>query len=424
MSSGESIAPVSGTERLHSVDVVRGAAILGILLVNMGLFFSPIYLDLLGLTWFDGGLDHAVKKGILAFAQGKFYTIFSILFGFGLAIQSERFRTRGMSFARFWLRRMLVLLAIGLIHGLVLWYGDILAWYALGGLALFFFRNTGPRTLKIWAIVLLVAPLLLMLGLTVLIVLAGMLPETAGEVAQGFDEQIRAFETALDEARDRYPVAGFAETLRLNFGQWTQVASWALFILPNIVGMFLIGLLFARHRLFQDTAAHLPRIRAALVWLIPLAIATNGTCVLLYGQFSPIVPSGTSLLYMIVSSFGQLAGCVTYIFILLIAFHSPRAHRFVAPIGAVGRMALTNYLTHTILFTTLANGYGAGLYGRISPSVGLLMTLAMFVIQIAASNAWLRRFRFGPLEWLWRSLTYGKFQPLRRRPRLAGSTAI
>ncbi len=105
---------------------------------------------------------------------------------------------------------------------------------------------------------------------------------------------------------------------------------------------------------------------------------------------------------------------MTYIFLLLVAFHSPRAHRFVAPIGAVGRMALTNYLMHSIVFTTLANGYGAGLYGRVSLSVGLLMTLATFAIQIVLSNAWLRRFRFGPLEWLWRSLTYGELQPLRR----------
>ena len=110
MSTGEAVSPVSGAERLHSVDVVRGAAILGILVVNMGLFFSPIYLELLGPAWFDSGLDRIVKKGIVGFAQGKFYTIFSILFGFGLAIQLERFRARGMSFGNFWLRRMVVLL--------------------------------------------------------------------------------------------------------------------------------------------------------------------------------------------------------------------------------------------------------------------------------------------------------------------------
>jgi len=416
MSTGEAISPVSGTERLHSVDVVRGAAILGILVVNMGLFFSPIYLELLGPAWYDSNLDRIVKKGIVAFAQGKFYTIFSILFGFGLAIQLERFRAGGMAFGNFWVRRMLVLLTIGLIHGLFIWFGDILTWYALGGLALFLFRNAKPLTLKIWAIVLLVVPLLLMVGLTLLIILAGTVPAASEEMTQGFEEQALAIETALEEAQDRYPVAGFAEIVRLNVDQWKQVASFVVFMLPNVVGMFVIGLLFARHRLFHDTAAHLPKIRTALRWLIPLAVATNGTCALLYGGFSLIVPSGTSLVYTIVSAIGQLSGCLTYIFLLLVAFHSPRAHRFVAPIGAVGRMALTNYLTHSIVFTTLANGYGAGLYNRVSLFAGLLLTLATFVIQIALSNAWLRRFRFGPLEWVWRSLTYGKFQPLRRAP--------
>ena len=407
---------------MHSVDVVRGTAILGILVVNMGLFFSPIYHELLSPAWYESGLDRIVKKGIVVFAQGKFYTIFSILFGFGLAIQLERFRARGMSFGNFWVRRMLILLAIGLIHGLLVWFGDILTWYALGGLVLFLFRNAKPLTLKIWAIVLLVVPLLLMVGLTLLIVLAGTVPEASEEMTRGFEEQALAIETALEAARDRYPVAGLAETVRLNFGQWKVVASFIVFMLPNVVGMFVIGLLFARHRLFHDAAAHLPRIRTALMWLIPLAVATNGTCALLYGRFDSMVPSGASLVYTIVSTIGQLSGCLTYIFLLLVAFHSPRAHRFVAPIGAVGRMALTNYLTHSIVFTTLANGYGAGLYGRVSLFVGLLLTFATFVIQIAVSNAWLRRFRFGPLEWLWRSLTYGKFQPLRRTPQ-AGWTA-
>ncbi len=416
MSNGEAVSPLSGAERLHAVDVVRGAAILGILVVNMGLFFNPIYSELLGFGTLDDGLDRAIKKGILLFAQGKFYTIFSILFGFGLAIQLERFRDRGMSFGNFWVRRMLVLMGIGLIHGLFLWYGDILLWYSLGGLVLFLFRTAKPLTLKIWAVVLLSIPLLLMAAVTLLVILSETVPDAAEAMDQQFEQQAASLESALELARERYPVAGLAETVQLNIAQWNQIAGFVLFMLPNVVGMFVIGLLFARQRLFHDTAAHLPRIRRTLVWLIPLAIVTNGSVALLYEQFSSIVPTGMSLVLQVVSTLGSLSGCLTYIFLLLLAYHSPRTHRFVAPIGAVGRMALTNYLTHSLVFTTLANGYGAGLYGRVSLFAGLLLTLATFMVQIALSNAWLRRFRFGPLEWLWRSLTYGKFQPLRREP--------
>lgn len=420
MSETLSVSPLAGTERLHSVDVVRGAAILGILVVNMGLFFNPIYSEILGFGALGGGsMDPVVKKGILAFAQGKFYTIFSILFGFGLAIQLERFRDRGMSFGSFWFRRMFVLMGIGLIHGLFFWFGDILFWYSLAGLALFLFRRAQPRTLIIWATGLLLLPLLLMGAITLLVGLGMTSPDGAEQLNRQFEEQAASFETALVEARERYPVAGFAEAVRLNMAQWKQVGGFVFVMLPNVLGMFVIGLLFARRRLFHDTIAQLPRIRSALRWLLPLAILTNGTAAVLFERATSIVPTGLSLLLQVVSTLGSLSGCLTYIFLLLLAYHSPATRRIVAPIGSVGRMALTNYLTHTLVFTTLANGYGAGLYGRVSLFVGLLLTLAMFAFQIALSNAWLRRFRFGPLEWVWRSLTYGRTQPMRRTSRSA-----
>ena len=408
------VSPVTGHERLHEVDVVRGVAIFGILLVNMALFFSPLYLDMLGKLLFTDGLDVGVKKGILGFAQGKFYTIFSILFGFGLAIQFERFRAGEMSFPRFWVRRMLVLLAIGLIHGLLIWYGDILTWYALAGLVLFFFRKARPRTLKIWAVILLLIPLLFIGACTSLVAVAKAFPESAEALTESVDTQRQALIEQLDEAEQRYPEAGYAEIVSLNFKQWTQVVFFMVIMLPNVLGMFVIGLMFARHRVFHDAADWVPRLRRWLIGLIPLAIVANGLVVYFQPSIDNMVPTPAGWVLMVVSTVGQLAGCLSYIFLLLLAYHSSWAHRFVAPIGAVGRMALTNYLTHSIVFTTLANGYGVGLYGKISPSTGLLMTLAIFAVQIVLSNAWLKRFRFGPLEWLWRSLTYGSLQPMRR----------
>ncbi len=410
----EKVAPVTGAERLHVVDVVRGVAILGILIVNMRFFFGPLYLEFLGLEWFDDALSAGIKKGVLGFAQGKFYTIFSILFGFGLAIQYERFRAREQPFPGFWARRMLVLLAIGLFHAVVVWYGDILTLYAIGGLILVLFRNAQPKTLKIWVVILLVGPMLFIGAMTALIMVAGTVPEAAETMETSFAQQREIFENRLETAQERYPVAGFGETMAMNVQQWLQMVLQIFFRLPNLVAMFVIGLLFARHRTFHDSEALLPGIRRALRWLFPVAVLANGMATFLYGSFDTLVPSGRSLVYMVLMSVGQLAGCMTYIFFVVVAFHSPAMHRFVAPIGAVGRMALTNYLTHSIVFTTLANGYGFGLYGKISPLTGLWMTLGMFVVQIWLSNVWLSRFRFGPMEWLWRSLTYGQAQPMRR----------
>jgi uncharacterized protein len=292
----------------------------------------------------------------------------------------------------------------------VLWYGDILTWYALGGLILLLFRNANPKTLKIWAVILLVVPLMLTGACTGLIAVARTMPEATEELDASFAQQREVFENRLEVAGERYPVAGFGETMALNLQQWLQVLSWIFFMLPNVVGMFVIGLLFARHRIFHDSEALLPRIRGALRGLFPVAVLANGMVVYLSGSFDPLVPSGRSLVSMLLASVGQLAGCVTYIFLVVVAFHAPLTHRLVAPIGAVGRMALTNYLTHSIVFTTLANGYGFGLYGKITPLVGLLMTLGIFAVQIWVSNAWLARFRFGPMEWVWRSLTYGRLQ--------------
>jgi uncharacterized protein len=408
------VAPVTTRERIHEVDVVRGVAILGILVVNMALFFSPLYLEILGKLWFTDTLEVGVKRTIVGFAQGKFYTIFSILFGFGLAIQFERFRAGELSFPRFWVRRMLVLLGIGLIHGLLIWYGDILTWYALAGLALFFFRKARPVTLKIWALTLLLVPLLFMGACTSLLAVGKAFPEAAEQIAEDLGEQRETILERLDEAAQRYPEAGYGETVSLNFKQWSQVASFMIFMLPNVLGMFVIGLLFARYRVFHDVANWVPRLRRSLIGLIPVAVVANGAFAYYQPSVDNMIPTPASWGLMVVSTIGQLTGCLTYIFLLLLAYHSSWAHRFVVPIGAVGRMALTNYLTHSIVFTTLANGYGAGLYGRISPSVGLVLTLAIFAIQIVLSNLWLARFRFGPLEWLWRSLTYGRLQSMRR----------
>jgi len=410
----ERVTPVASTERLHVVDVVRGTAILGILIVNMGFFFAPIYLEILGGTWFDDALSGFVKKGIVGFAQGKFITTFSTLFGFGLAIQYERFTARERPFPGFWVRRMLVLLAIGLTHALVIWWGDILTWYAIGGLILLLFRNRKLKTIKIWAVILLLAPLLLTGACTALIGGLTMIPDAAEQIATDTARQQENYENLAERARERYPEAGVGETLRLNARQWGQVAMFIFFQLPYVLGVFLVGLLYGRLRIFHDGKERLPWIRAQLRWLFPVAVLANGLAAYLSGSFDSLLPSGRGLLFMILLVVGQLAGSSTYIFLLILAYHSPRTHRFVAPLGAVGRMALTNYLTHSIVFTTLANGYGFGLYGRVTPFVGLMMTLGIFVVQIWLSNAWLARFRFGPMEWLWRSLTYGRLQPMRR----------
>jgi uncharacterized protein len=135
----------------------------------------------------------------------------------------------------------------------------------------------------------------------------------------------------------------------------------------------------------------------------------------------PGVPSMAGLLQQLGMIVGGPAQSLFYACAIILLWQKESWRRRLTPLAAVGRMALTNYLMHSVVFTTLANSYGFGLYGRIPPSVGILMTLAMFALQIPLSNWWLSRFRFGPVEWLWRSLTYWRLQPMRIAPSGAAS---
>lgn len=400
------IGPVPGRERIAAMDILRGVAILGILLVNMGLFSSPEGQPARPL-W-PNAADETVERFILFFAQEKFKTLFSFLFGVSLAVQMMRAEARGARFVPLYARRLGVLLLLGLGHFVFLWDGDILHNYALLGLVLLLFRRRSLKTLLVWAGLFLCIPVFFYGLTTYYSITRQVSPYLMNWISyeNGAEDQ-----EALEEASRIYSSGTYAEMVALRArelpGDLSPVVDDAY-----VLAIFLLGLYAGRRRVFHDLPEHRPFLRRVQGWGLMIGIAGNAAFAF-GGSFDP---SPTS----VVQNAGRM--CLTlaapalglfYASTLLLLIQDATWRRRLAPIAAVGRMALTNYLLQSLVCTTIFYSYGLGLFSKVSPSLGLLLTMILFLIQIPLSVSWLRRFQFGPVEWLWRSLTYGQRQPMR-----------
>ena len=415
MAAGDPTGPVPPEERVELIDVMRGFAVFGILLVNMPLFFSPIYLHVTSVEWWPGMLDRIVRHTTALVAQGKFYTIFSFLFGVGLAIQVERANRTGRPFAGLFARRLFWLAVIGAAHAFLIWFGDILLLYALLGFGLLALRNLSDRGLLIWIAILLLVPILLMTAITGLVVVGRALPDSGDAIDRALAESRQETIAAIEPTRATYAEGSFAEVMRARARQVGVVFSFSMISAPQILALFLLGLLVGRRRWLQSPANPSARLRGFLPLALGVGIAGNLVMVATLERVDPNSPSLLGLVQWVALSVGAPALSFAYLGGIAL-LHQRRGWRTrLSPLACVGRMALTNYLMQSVVFTLLANGYGLGLYGRVSPATGLGLTLALYGIQLPLSVWWLNRFRFGPAEWVWRSLTYRRWQPMTPR---------
>ena len=410
------IAPVPAEQRIQVIDILRGFALFGVLLINMRNF------DLPGHKW-TGSVDQVALWLTIGLGDSKFWTLFSFLFGLGFALQLERAKARGVPFLRVYLRRLGVLLLIGALHHWI-YGGDILFDYAVAGFLLPLLHARSSKTILLVASVCFVIPIVQF----ALDVRARELARVNAQVAQ-----LAAKEAAQ---RDAQRVVDRNEWLRLaTKGSFREYVVYrarvfarryanpdSYFWRPGgpggILGgpfpLFLLGLYVGRRRVFQDLSAYLPFMRKALPWAVGLGLA--GTLVSLAGQWpTPAVPYSestrnyTGILWFV----GTPALSFSYAAAIILLLQKEVWRKRLAPLAAIGRMALTNYLLTSLLFTTMFLGYGLGLYGAIGPALNVAVTLLIYTFQVAFSVWWLRRFRFGPLEWLWRTLTYGQLQSMR-----------
>lgn len=410
------LTPVAGGERVEIIDVLRGFAIFGILLVNMVLFFSPMHLQMLGEAPVTGPLDDLARKAIVFFAQGKFYSLFSFLFGMGLAIQMERAAARGRKIAGFFGKRMFWLMVVGLAHVFLLWFGDILFLYSLMGFVVILFRNCKPKTLAVWTVILLAIPILFgvaQYGFFQLAKAAG--PEVSGPVMEQIEQMEAEIRAGTPIAYEAYSSGSWREVFDARAREWWLIFPYTLFFFaPVVLALFVLGLNLGRRRFFHELEENVPKIRR---WIVPLwvtGLALNLLMASIMDRIEPMMPSLGALVYNALFVVGPPILSAAYVATLCLLWLRPGGRRLLQPLAPVGRMALTNYLMHSVVFTTLSYSYGLGLYGEIDYLEGLALTVLMFALQIPLSAWWLSRFRFGPLEWLWRSLAYWRLQPMRR----------
>ncbi len=407
--------PVQESERIQIVDILRGFALFGILLVNMELFSHPIQAFILpadpNMPWYDQAAQWLVRF----LAEGKFYALFSFLFGLGLTLQMGRVQARGGHFVSLYARRLLVLLVIGLIHAFFIWIGDILTLYALLGFVLLLFRKAQPRTLLIWAGVFWILPLLLNFGTAGLMALGRSVPDGAAQIDAIFAEQSALFQSDAARALAVYGGGSWMEitaqrALDMQFIAYGNLLGLA----PNVLAMFLVGMYFGKRQIFQNIEQHLPLFRKLMLWGFVIGVPGN----LIYATFTPslsrLEPSFLLSGVLLAHALGAPALMLAYMSTLTLLSRQPIWGKRFRTLAPVGQMALTNYLTQSLICTFIFYSYGVGLYGQVGTALGLVFAVIIYALQIPFSHWWLGHFLYGPMEWLWRSLIYLQPQPMRR----------
>ena len=411
-------APVAPGERIVALDAVRAVALLGILLMNIEGFVGPLFGSITGVAPNLTGADRIADTLIYIFVQGKFYTLFSLLFGMGFAVMMERARAAGRPFTAPYLRRSLALLAIGLLHLLLLWSGDILVNYALMALVLLLvFAATPTRRLPWWGVALYLAPAAIMALGGAMGSLAQLDPTAAADMAKGLAEQERAMADALAAQRATYGGTDYFAAMARRWDDFTMFIGYLPVMGAHILGMFLLGAWFVRSGAIQRPD-DFPRLYTGLRWVaLPLGLAA----MLLAWWHVPTVDFGrldlASGLASALTAVANLLMCLGYLAWLLRGLEGGGiAARALAWIAPAGRMALTNYLLQSLVCTTIFAGYGLGYFEQLPRAGQVPFALALFVLQVLASRAWLARFRYGPVEWVWRALTYGRAPAMREAP--------
>ncbi len=392
------MAPVAASERLEFLDVLRGSALFGILIANMRGHAAPSALYGNITLHFQGFADRFAQALVDTFVSTKFITLFAFLFGLGFAVQLERARARGVSPGSFYPRRMLALLGFGVLHGALVWWGDILVAYALMGFLLFLFRNARQRTLINWA-------LGGWLVLSTLMSVGAIVSAIQGPAAAPAPDPRRApaeLERIAATYRSLAPVAIVTE----NFHAWTHYLRKdmsVLFFLP----VFLSGLWVWREGIPRDLEGRRGLLARVCRVALPFGLLANTlTTVVHLLRPWPHPLDGLWLVTQLLQLWGTMALSLGYATGLALLFLRPSLRAPLRVFAPVGRMALTNYVMQSVvgllLFTT------TGLYGRVGPAVCLALSVPLFAGQVAFSRWWLARRRFGPLEGLWRRLTYGR----------------
>ena len=411
-------APVQQTERIQLVDILRGFALFGILLVNMLIFARPLQSIVLPANPAAPWYDQLAEWLIHFLVEGKFYSLFSLLFGLGLVLQMDRIEARGGRFIPLYARRLLILLGIGAIHAFLIWVGDILMIYAVLVFLLIFFRKAKPHTILIWVVIFLIIPLLFNAVATGLVEFGRSFPESAEQINQTFAHVEAGYVADVERAYHVYQNGNYAEITSQRMYDYLNFALFGNFFALgfNVLAMFLLGVYFGKRQIFHNPESNQLLFWKLLIWGVFLGLLGNGIYATLIMPLSRFESSWPLWLATVSQGIGAPMLCLAYISAVALLMDIPAWQERLRVLAPVGQMALTNYLFQSIVCTLIFYGYGLGLFGKVGPALGRGFTIVIYLIQIPISHWWMKRFRYGPAEWFWRSLTYWKIQPMKRTP--------
>jgi uncharacterized protein len=360
-------------DRIEAIDVVRGAALFGVLAVNVITQFRvSIFTQFFASSLADDPQDVAVERFVAVALESKAFALFSLLFGMGLAMQFERLSGSGR--ADYYLtRRLLALLAFGVLHLVFIWNGDILTEYAIAGFVVLpFLRLPSEGLAKAAAAFLVVFFALAFYPQPV------RLPDSA------------TLQQHVDQATQVYATAGYRDILAFSVKELRLLLPLHLNVFPRTVGLMLLGACIWKSGILREANAYCRPIRyfAVLVTVVGLLLTAVPGPGVVSGMVAPIV---------LALGYGALLYSVARL---------PLFKRLLQPIAALGRMAFTNYILQSVVLSFVFFGFGLGQFGRMDAMSALALACALYLVQAMLSLVWLRLYPFGPLEWLWRVLMY------------------
>jgi uncharacterized protein len=380
---------MSPSDRIDSIDALRGVALLGVLAINLVTEFRvSIFEQFLPAGQTAPSFDRAVETVLMLAVDMKAFALFSLLFGIGLAIQFERL-SASPGRALFLFRRLIVLLIFGLLHLCLIWNGDILTEYAIAGLIVLPFLF-GPR----W---LLAGAALTCLGLYLVMQAAppaGLFPSFA------------AIQRDVAAANHFYAMGSVGEVLAFRLREIPLIVPLHIYVFPRTVGLLLLGGLIWRSGILRKP-------HQTLLFSTAAGCIGFGAILILLTFGSFFAPGSISVL---ASPAGTILLALGYGSVIVAIANLRNGKALLGWAAPLGRMAFTNYLAQSLIFGWIFYGYGLGLFGHLGAAKAMTIGVAVYVAQVFFSAWWLGRYRYGPVEWLWRTLMYGVRQPMLLSP--------
>ena len=402
--------PTQSNERYEVLDVLRGFALLGVMIANMAYHSGHWFLSpgkQAALSFYHFG--ELVTWIVHFVTEGKFYSIFSLLFGIGFGLQIQRAMEKEQPFSARFSGRLLTLLLFGILHAVFFFVGDILIVYALLGFILILFRKANNKTLLRLAFIL---PIIPVIQYTIEWS-AAQGTTAAGEISgrEMFEQIILTYQTGSTKEIFMTNFFGYI------FGRFPDlIFTGRLF---KVFAMFLLGFYIAKNRWFAEIPQRREQLKRIMLWSALVGIPCNLVMahMMSTGAYYTMAPSG--IIEPIVYAFGVPALGICYACGIALAYQKEKFKTTLQVLAPLGRMALTNYLMQSVIGCLIFQSYGLGLFGHISPVFFTLIGISILILQIIFSNWWLSKYQYGPAEWLWRSMTYRKIQPIKIKESLA-----